>query len=308
MIQQLQRLLENRVNQCIQDDVQGCPKIERKKQLLKNRQGEIVNVKAKGKIIEQIDDGDRSFIDYKVHFVYVIRQKENLFLEEEVEHRKATFFKQGLIEEKEVNPFSRQNIKEFNPYPRENFNEDINIDELLLLNRIDELRVPFQYDRRRAVQYAETWWNDYNPKYKKFDNDCTNYISQCFRAGGAPMRGYPNRSKGWWMQNNNWSYSWTVSNSLRLHLLSSKVGLRGVRVSDPKELQPGDVIFYDFQGDGRFDHSTIVVAKDANGEPLVNAHTYNSRMRYWAYEDSTAYTKNIKYTLIKIIDDNVIKK
>lgn len=64
----------------------------------------------------------------------------------------------------------------------------------------------------------------------------------------------------------------------------------------------GDVICYDFEGDGRWNHTTIVVAKDADGMPLVNANTYNSRMRYWAYEDSTAYTPNMKYTFFHITD------
>ncbi|EPR28081.1 putative cytosolic protein [Geobacillus sp. WSUCF1] len=69
-----------------------------------------------------------------------------------------------------------------------------------------------------------------------------------------------------------------------------------------EQLMAGDVICYDFQGDGRFDHSTIVVAKDQNGMPLVNAHTTNSRMRYWSYEDSSAYTPNIRYKFFHIID------
>ena len=64
----------------------------------------------------------------------------------------------------------------------------------------DEDRAGYQYNRRKAVQYAERWWNDYNPAYKKFEVDCTNYVSQCLHQGGAQMRGYPNRVNGWWMQ------------------------------------------------------------------------------------------------------------
>jgi len=115
------------------------------------------------------------------------------------------------------------------------------------------------------------------------------------------MRGYPNRQTGWWIKGQNYSYSWAVANSLRLFLDNSKSGLGAKLVSRPELLLPGDVICYDFQGDGRFDHNTIVVAKDANGMPLVNAHTYNSRMRYWAYTDSTAYTPNIKYKFYSIL-------
>ena len=80
------------------------------------------------------------------------------------------------------------------------------------------------------------------------------------------------------------------------------MGLRGKEVQDPRELILGDVICYDF-GDGRINHFTIVTGKDAFGMPLVNAHTTNSRLRYWAYEDSSAYTKNIKYKFFTIVDD-----
>jgi hypothetical protein len=166
----------------------------------------------------------------------------------------------------------------------------------------NEERLSYQYNRLKAVQYAERWWNSYNPAYKKFTNDCTNFISQCLHVGGAPMRGYPNRGNGWWLQSNNWSYSWAVANSLRLYLANSNSGLRTRQVSSPEQLLLGDVICYDFEGDGRFNHNTIVTGKDADGMPLVNAHTYNSRMRYWAYEDSSAYTPNIKYRFYSIID------
>ncbi|WP_269431728.1 amidase domain-containing protein [Bacillus sp. JCM 19034] len=81
----------------------------------------------------------------------------------------------------------------------------------------------------------------------------------------------------------------------------SKTGLRGEERERADLLEPGDVIFYDFNGDGRWQHSTIVVAKDANGEPLVNAQTTNSRMRYWKYEDSTAWTSQIQYKFFHIL-------
>ena len=165
-----------------------------------------------------------------------------------------------------------------------------------------EERISYQYNRLKAVQYAERWWNTHNPAYKKFENNCTNYISQCLHAGEAPMRGYPNKGTGWWLRSNNWSYSWTVAHSLRLYLPNSKSGLRAREVSSPDQLLLGDVICYDFEGDGRYNHNTIVTGKDAYGMPLVNANTYNSRMRYWAYEDSSAYTPNMKYKFFTIVD------
>jgi hypothetical protein len=163
------------------------------------------------------------------------------------------------------------------------------------VNKETQERAPFTYNRREAVRYADRWWDSYNPAYRHFEVDCTNYISQCLRAGGAPTWGIPNRSRGWWYSGKNWSYSWAVANSLRWFLSGSRQGLTAKEVSSPEQLSPGDVICYDFEGDGRFDHNTMVVRKNSEGMPLVNAHTSNSRHRYWAYEDSTAYTPNIKY-------------
>ncbi|MGP4069761.1 amidase domain-containing protein [Halobacillus sp. B29] len=163
-------------------------------------------------------------------------------------------------------------------------------------------RAPFTYNRRDAVRYAERWWDSYNPAYRHFDVDCTNYVSQCLRAGGAPVWGVPNRSRGWWYSGSNWSYSWSVAHAFRWYLSGARQGLTATEVSSAHELSPGDVICYDFEGDGRFDHNTIVVKKNEDGMPLVNAHTSNSRHRYWAYEDSTAYTPSIQYKFFRIGD------
>ncbi|MBD7944064.1 MULTISPECIES: amidase domain-containing protein [Psychrobacillus] len=159
-----------------------------------------------------------------------------------------------------------------------------------------------KYNRQAAVQYAETWWNSYNPNFPIFDVDCTNYISQCLLAGGAPMRGQPNRQKGWWLGNNTWSLSWSTPHSLRWYLAGSTIGLQAKQVNSAQELILGDLIFYDFEGDGRWDHSTIVT-RIQDGVPYVNAHTNNSRNRYWDYHDSYAYTSNTKYIFFHVKDD-----
>ncbi|MFM1653814.1 amidase domain-containing protein [Brevibacillus sp. B_LB10_24] len=159
------------------------------------------------------------------------------------------------------------------------------------------------YDREQAVAYAETYWDSYNPAFKVFvDDDCTNFISQCLYAGGIPMV-YGGRSQGWWYRGGSspdWSYSWTVAHSLYWQLKSGKAPFYAKVLSDPAELELGDVISYDFEGDGRWDHSAIVTGKDSLGQPLVNAHTNSSRMRYWEYRDSPDYTSNIRYSFFHI--------
>ncbi|WP_313894216.1 amidase domain-containing protein [Psychrobacillus sp.] len=157
------------------------------------------------------------------------------------------------------------------------------------------------YNRAAAVAYAETWWNSYNPAFPVFDVDCTNFVSQCLLAGGAPMRGMPNREKGWWLGNNKWSLSWSTPHSLRWYLAGSTIGLQATQVDSPSKLELGDLIFYDFEGDGRYDHSTIVTSI-FNGMPYVNAHTNNSRNRYWDYTSSYAHTPQTRYIFYHVKD------
>jgi hypothetical protein len=86
-------------------------------------------------------------------------------------------------------------------------------------------------------------------------------------------------------------------------LTGATIGLRAQQVEKPEELLLGDVIAYDFENDGRWNHTTIVTAKDANGMPLVNAHSADSRRRYWAYQDSSKYTPQMKYKFFRILDN-----
>ncbi|MFZ3591314.1 amidase domain-containing protein [Bacillus sp. DJP31] len=256
--------------------------------LLQKRQASVVKSHGICQINSLKEVGEATHVVYTVYFKDLLKQQNQFFNEEYEEQRKVVIQHGEILSDVLMSQVYQD--KEDYVYQ--------------LSHSIANDRAPFVYDRREAVRYAEQWWDSYNPNYKKFEVDCTNYVSQCLHAGGAPMTGSPNRNKGWWMKNNSWSYSWSVAHALRWYLGSSKSGLRAVVKTSAKELMLGDVICYDFQGDGRFDHNTIVVAKDAFGMPLVNAHTTNSRMRYWSYEDSTAYTPNIKYKFFHITDGN----
>ncbi|TYR79075.1 amidase domain-containing protein [Priestia megaterium] len=277
------------VNNCISDDFR--PFIEQeyelKRSLIKKRQLDILKCSVKGTIDSINKEEEETTIVYQTHMKLLYKQKDFFFIEEGSEYRCALFYKDTLIKDTSI--------------PVEETNPELDF----IIEEADE-EAPMRkdyYDRLAAVQYAEKYWNTPNPAYKQFDVNCTNYISQCLHAGKAPMRGYPNKGSGWWMQNNKWSYSWAVAHAIHNYLKNSKTGLRAKQKKAANELVIGDVICYDFEGDGRWNHTTIVVAKDGHGMPLVNANTYNSRMRYWAYEDSTAYTPNIKYAFFHIIDE-----
>jgi hypothetical protein len=168
---------------------------------------------------------------------------------------------------------------------------------------VEERGMRGRYDRVRAYKYAELWWNRFNPVFQQMKgNDCTNFVSQVLYAGGMPLVRGGSRSSGWWYDiggKHNWSYSWSVAHSLRLAL--TRV-LHAQEVGDPRQLKVGDVICYDWDGDGRWQHNTVVVDFDGAGQPLVDAHTVASHRRFWTYRDSYAWTPRTKYSFFHIPD------
>ncbi|AVQ98535.1 amidase domain protein [Oceanobacillus picturae] len=258
---------------------------DKKKACCEKRGAKIVRVEGKGHLFRKFRYDSETMYEYRLHFSYLTKQKDKLYLEEEVIPYTFKMEKGSIVEHKRGSIPKVKSPLSIAPNANRASNQE---------------RMRFTYDRLAAVQYAERWWNSYNPNFRKFDVDCTNYISQCLLAGGAPMRGAPVRERGWWYNQDSWSFSWAVAHSMRWYLSGSTDGLQGKEVSSAEELEPGDIICYDFQGNGRWDHNTIVVTKDAAGMPLVNAHTDNSRNRYWSYEDSTAWTPNIQYKFFRI--------
>jgi hypothetical protein len=165
----------------------------------------------------------------------------------------------------------------------------------------DYSRNPVIYDRNQVQTYAHTWWNSFNPDYLFFENDdCTNFVSQCLFAGNAPMNYTGKRELGWWYQGKKgsqelWSFSWAVADSLCRFLAGDSKEWHAERVDMPQKLVIGDVISYDWDGNGHYQHSTIVTKIDANGMPLVSAHTTNSKNRFWDYRDSYAWSSKTQY-------------
>lgn len=257
---------------------------ERKKVLCQKRNTQVVRIQGEGHLYGEVRYGEEQQIHYVLHLRMLMKQAENFYLEEQFIPYQFRLENGAIRNHQEQHIEAEPVTASVTPEVPEQTTDDQRLD----------------YDRLAAVKYAEHWWNSYNPKYRKFDVDCTNYISQCLYAGGAPMRGAPDRGKGWWYDASSWSFSWAVAHSLRWYLSGSTSGLKGKEMESAKDLVPGDVICYDFEGDGRWNHNTIVVAKDASGEPLVNAHTSNSRNRDWSYEDSTAWTPNIAYKFFQI--------
>lgn len=173
-------------------------------------------------------------------------------------------------------------------------------------NQGSSSRGPRNYDRVRALRYSELWWNGWNPVYPKLEDDCTNFISQCLFAGRIPMTHTQSRAEGWWYKftdgkkTENWSYSWSTSHALYLYLVN-RLGAK--RVSSARDLKVGDLVFYDWGGQGTFHHTAFVADFDNRGDPLVNAHTDASWHRHYLYLDSRAWTARTRYALVRIPDE-----
>lgn len=164
------------------------------------------------------------------------------------------------------------------------------------------------YDRIQVQLYANTWWNSFNPRYLFFENDdCTNFVSQCLFAGNAPMHYTGKRELGWWYQgkignNELWSLSWAVADSLRRFMSGDSKSWHAIRVDSAQKLSIGDVISYDWDGNGHYQHSAIVSGMNTNGAPLVSAHSNNSHNRNWDYRDSSAWTASTQYRFFHMPD------
>ena len=138
-----------------------------------------------------------------------------------------------------------------------------------------------RYSRAAAADYARKWaWTD-NPAYGRIEpNDCTNFVSQALFAGGWTMVGgscddRKDKNVWWfnpmecrWVGGRPWnsdvkaSFSWGGAQNLYWFMQESG---RGATVSDPMDLEIGDVLQMDMgpghYNAGRIGHSMVVTGK-----------------------------------------------
>ncbi len=277
----------------------------------------------KGELVRVYDAGDEVAVMLKLHIKRKIEQGSVMYTDERYEYERLWLKHEAdswVI--KRVEPIIYERRPKYGDQswmPQTSDNEQKHggvsgpsipyLNNEMLTAFMPSMFRAFHYRRDLAAAYADRWWNEGNPAYELFEVNCTNYVSQCLFAGTAPMNYTGKRASGWWYNGRDkgqelWSYSWAVSQALTNYLSAHRQsGLRAESVATADQLELGDVITYDWAGDGRFQHSTIVTAFDAFGRPLVNANTVPSRHRYWDYSDSYAWTPNTKYRFFHIISD-----
>jgi hypothetical protein len=148
------------------------------------------------------------------------------------------------------------------------------------------------YDRDGAQSYADRYALSYNPTYVRFSADCADFASQCARAGGMPtnLGGY---NSGWWYDKRGTSSPSDDTYSLSWINVAKQIGFwNGLRtdwVSSISGLSRGDFIYYDWTGDGTWDHAAVVAGTNSAGQKVIDAHTTDLYHVYWKLGYSTTH-------------------
>ncbi|MBQ1506065.1 MAG: amidase domain-containing protein, partial [Erysipelotrichales bacterium] len=135
----------------------------------------------------------------------------------------------------------------------------------------------------RTVQYADWYATSYNskfPSYANYGGDCQNFASQCvwYGLGGTdtvakisshavPMVYSGSNAIKWYCGNTYWDYDplkhWTVVGDFQDMIADSTSGQNGLYGTvwfGYQYASVGDVLQVDFDADGSYDHSYVVVA------------------------------------------------
>ncbi|MEU3914547.1 amidase domain-containing protein [Streptomyces sp. NPDC029721] len=133
------------------------------------------------------------------------------------------------------------------------------------------------YNYTAMAQYAEKYWSNYNPAYRKFSGnggDCTNFISQALNAGGwKPVPGTSTDYRNWWYDGTRQSDSWVGANEWAWFTLSNQ---RAANLANVYQLDVGDILQADFNRDGSKDHSMMVTYRSRAGMPYLTYHSTNT--------------------------------
>jgi hypothetical protein len=150
------------------------------------------------------------------------------------------------------------------------------------------------YKRDSAVSYADRYCLSYLPSAVSFSADCANFVSQCAWAGHMPTN--PGTfDTGWWYDSHGTTspsddtYSWSWINVGKQ--MGFWNGFRTDWVSSINDLGRGDAVYYDWSGDGVWDHVAMVVGTNSAGQKVIDAHTTDHYHVYWKLGTSSARYK-----------------
>ena len=185
---------------------------------------------------------------------------------------------------------------------------------MLLCSLVLNPQTTYAYNANSAVNYADTWAKARNPAYTQFSSDCTNFVSQVLRAGDLATNNQ-------WYYNNSSSYSrtWSVADDFKWYIkdiygatrlssgwtrlgtyhgstwLYSYINNAGYVNNSANIPSSGDVVvFYDWEDDGKINHSAYCVGTGAALEDyniygdLINQHSNDKKRALWHLDTHNA--------------------
>ncbi|MEU3600073.1 amidase domain-containing protein [Streptomyces sp. NPDC006798] len=135
------------------------------------------------------------------------------------------------------------------------------------------------YDYDKMVTYANKHWKNYNGSYRKYSQDCTNFVSQIMRAGGWGETGsIINRKKNkvWFYGDYNWSTSYTWAGAENWYWFAKHHSKRTKILDNIWKMAKADVLQLDFQGNNKNIDHTMFVTKTNRGKIYMTYHTTNT--------------------------------
>lgn len=153
-------------------------------------------------------------------------------------------------------------------------------------------RAILYYDRDAAKAYADKYALSYNSTYRAFSADCANFGSQTMFAGGYPkaLGGY---DAGWWYDkegtsspgDDTWSHSWIAVIPQMQYWNARYTDV----VSSIGDCARGDFVYYDWTGDGTWDHVAELAGTNSSGQKVIDAHTTDHYHVYWKLGTSATH-------------------
>ncbi|SMH30403.1 IPT/TIG domain-containing protein [Rathayibacter oskolensis] len=122
------------------------------------------------------------------------------------------------------------------------------------------------------LDYLETYWSDYNSaQYGAISgNDCVNFASQSLIARGWAMDGEWNYSS-----TGGYSSAWASSTAFNSYLAAHPERATPLSNAQRDQVEVGDVVQFDWDGSGDWDHTGIVTAVDGD-TILYSSHTVDN--------------------------------
>lgn len=192
-------------------------------------------------------------------------------------------------------------IVELNSDIKEKTIEDVILEakaEEIMVSQISVIKEPeystmATYSDSAAVKYARKYCESRNAQYNKYSSDCTNFVSQCVKAGGKNMTkpssiptGIKSTTTYWYSVryldgNNEVHYKWKESSSFirvaDFYTYWKGKGITTASYSTKAKLQNGAAIGDVVQlknGDGKWYHS-IIITGGTKGDRTYCAHSKN---------------------------------